>query len=89
MTLALAVGSAIVGTVTEAAWVAGSAVFALYAVGTFFPALSAVARRLHDTGRSSLLVMVGLVPAVGLVLLYWLALPGDPAPNAWGQPPDG
>ena len=87
VTAALAVASAVVGTVTEAAWVAGSAVFALYAVGTFFPALSAVARRLHDVGRSSLFVLVGLVPVVGLVLVYWLAQPGDPAPNTWGQPP--
>ena len=86
VTAALGGASAVVGTVTEAAWVVGSAVFALYAVGTFFPALSAVARRLHDTGRSSLFVLVGLLPVIGLVLVYWLALPGDPAPNAWGQP---
>ena len=89
VTVVLAVASAVVGTVTEAAWVAGSAVFVLYAVGTFFPALSAVARRLHDTGRSSLFMLVGLLPAIGLVLVYWLARPGDPAPNAWGQPGDG
>ncbi len=85
VTLLLALASAVIGTVADAAWVAGSAVFALYAVATFFPALSAVARRLHDTERSSLLVMAGLVPVVGLVLLWWLVLPGDPGPNRYGQ----
>ena len=71
VTVVLAVASAVVGTVTEAAWVVGSAVFALYAVGTFFPALSAVARRLHDTGRSSLFVLVGLL-LLAVVGLLWV-----------------
>ncbi|WP_420455033.1 DUF805 domain-containing protein [Rubrivirga sp.] len=89
VTAVVALASAVMGTVADVAWIAGSAVFALYAVGTFFPTLSAVARRLHDTGRSSLLVMVGLVPVVGLVLVYWLALPGDPGPNRYGQADEG
>lgn len=80
--------SVVLGTVLEAGWVAGSLVLALYLAMTFFPLLSAVARRLHDTGRSSFFVVLGLIPVVGLLLLVWLVEAGDPAPNGWGQPPD-
>ncbi|PAP76502.1 DUF805 domain-containing protein [Rubrivirga marina] len=84
----LVVASAVVGRWSGMGWIAGSAVVALYLAVSFFPALSAVARRLHDTGRSSLLVALGLVPIVGLLLLYWLVLPGEPGPNRYGQPPE-
>ena len=83
----LLAGSTAVGTLVDLSWVAGSAALALYVAISFVPALAVVARRLHDTGRSSLLVAVGLVPVVGLVLLYWLVLPGDAGPNAYGQDP--
>lgn len=82
----LLAASVVVGQAAGLAWVAGSAVLALYLVLTFFPALSAVARRLHDTGRSSLLVVLALVPPLTLLVVYWLALPGDPGPNRYGQP---
>ena len=89
VTAALVAASALVGQRGGTGWVAASAVVALYLAVSFFPALSAVARRLHDTGRSSLLVAVGLVPVAGVLLLYWLVLPGDPGPNRYGQPPGG
>lgn len=88
VTLVLLAASAVMGQVASAGWIAGSAVLALYLAVSFFPALSAVARRLHDTGRSSLLVVLGLVPVVGLLLVYWLVLPGEAVPNRYGQPPE-
>lgn len=91
LTLVLTAASAVVGTSLDAAWIAGSAVVALYLVLGFFPALSATARRLHDVGRSSWLVALVALPPLGLLVLYWCVLPGEPAPNAWGQPsgPEG
>ena len=89
VTAALAAASAVLGVVLDVAWIVGGAVFALYAVLTFFPALSAAARRLHDVGRSSLLVGLVLVPPFGLLVLYWLCLPGEPGPNDWGRRREG
>lgn len=83
----LVVASAVVGEVAGLAWVVGGAVAALYLAVTFFPVLSATARRLHDTGRSSLWVALALLPPLALLLAVWLAQPGEPAPNGWGQPP--
>ncbi|MGB3542674.1 DUF805 domain-containing protein [Rubrivirga sp.] len=86
--LVLLAVSAVLGTVLDLGWVAGSLVLALYLALTFFPALSAVARRLHDTGRSSFWVALALIPVIGLWLVVWLLEAGDPAPNEWGQPPE-
>lgn len=83
----LVAASTAVGTLLDLPWIVSSVLLALYVAVVFVPALAAVARRLHDTGRSSLLVAVGLVPVVGLALVYWLLLDGDPGPNAYGQDP--
>lgn len=83
----LLAASVAVGTLLDLPWIGASVVLALYLAVAFVPALAAAARRLHDTGRSSLLLAVGAVPVVGLVVLYWLLLPGDRGPNAYGQDP--
>ena len=86
---ALLVGSAVVAEGLDLGWVAGGVLVSLYGVLTFFPALSGAARRLHDVGRSSLWVALAFVPPLAVLVVVWLALPGGPAPNAWGQPPQG
>lgn len=45
-------------------------------------------RRLHDTGRSGWLMLLGIIPLVGLVLIYFYILEGDPGPNEYGPAPD-
>ena len=45
-------------------------------------------RRLHDTGRSGLWLLVGFVPFVGeIVLLYFAILEGDAGANRYGEDP--
>lgn len=88
ITLLLLAASVAVGQIVGLPWIASGAVLSLYLVLVFFPLLSLVARRLHDTGRSSFWVALGVIPVAGLIVLYWLFLPGDPEPNTWGQPPD-
>jgi uncharacterized membrane protein YhaH (DUF805 family) len=51
---------------------------------TLVPTLSIWFRRLHDTGRSGLWLLVSLIPVVGLVLFYFAAQAGKPEANAWG-----
>lgn len=56
-------------------------------IATVIPSYAVGARRLHDTGRSGWLQLLGLVPLVGLILLYWFALSGDPGDNQYGPKP--
>lgn len=44
-------------------------------------------RRLHDIGKSGWLLLLGLIPLVGLVLIYFYAQPGDEGDNEYGPPP--
>ena len=54
------------------------------ALGLLLPGLAVGARRLHDIGKSGWLLLVGLIPILGfLLLLYWFAQPSEAA-NAHG-----
>ena len=49
----------------------------IIALAFFLPTLSVAIRRLRDVGRSDLRSFVCFVPIIGgLVLLYWMTLPG-------------
>lgn len=51
----------------------------LFYLGVIVPSLAAASRRLHDTDRSGWFQLIGFIPLIGLVLLYFLALPAkDP-----------
>jgi uncharacterized membrane protein YhaH (DUF805 family) len=51
------------------------------------PLLSAGARRLHDIGKSGWWLLIGLIPLVGLVLLYFMVQPSQSENNEYGAPP--
>jgi uncharacterized membrane protein YhaH (DUF805 family) len=59
----------------------------LYALVTLVPGIAVAIRRLHDTDRSGWWVLLALVPLVGLVLIYFLALDSDGGTNRYGQNP--
>jgi uncharacterized membrane protein YhaH (DUF805 family) len=60
----------------------------LLSLALFLPALAAAVRRLHDIGKSGWLVLVGLIPLIGwLLLLYWNVQPGSASANDYGPPP--
>ena len=56
-------------------------------LGLLIPTLSVLVRRLHDTGRSGLWLLIGLVPGGSIVLLVFSVLDGDPYDNAYGPDP--
>ena len=61
---------------------------ALYMLGVLVPGLAVSVRRLHDTGRSGWMLLIALVPFVGwLVVLYFMAQPGETATNSYGPDP--
>lgn len=56
-------------------------------LGLALPAIAVGVRRLHDTGKSGWLMLIGLIPLFGgLVLLYFAAQPGQPSANVYGNP---
>lgn len=56
----------------------------IVALGLLLPGLAVGARRLHDIGKTAWLLLVGLIPVLGfLLLLYWFAQPTAGA-NAYG-----
>ena len=54
----------------------------------FLPNIGLVVRRLHDTGRSGWMYLIGLIPCVGfIILIVFLVQDGEPHPNAYGDVP--
>lgn len=52
------------------------------------PTLAVCVRRLHDTNRSGLYVLIGLVPVLGAIALIVMALQDSAeGPNAYGPEP--
>lgn len=62
-------------------------VYLIVVLAFLLPLLSAGARRLHDIGKSGWWLLIGLIPLVGLVLIYFMVQPSEPEPNAYGEPP--
>ncbi len=62
----------------------------LFALGTLVPNIAVSVRRLHDTGRSGWMILIGLIPLFGwLYLLFLYVQPGTAGPNAYGPDPKG
>lgn len=65
-----------------------TALYGIAALGLLLPGLAVGSRRLHDINKSAWLMLLGLIPLIGWILLiYWAAQPGDPAANSYGEPP--
>ncbi|MFC8277987.1 DUF805 domain-containing protein [Streptomyces sp. NPDC057271] len=61
---------------------------AIYALGVFLPTLGVTIRRLHDTGRSGWMILLGLIPLVGgIILIVFYATEGNQTDNAYGPNP--
>jgi uncharacterized membrane protein YhaH (DUF805 family) len=61
-------------------------VYVVAVLALLLPSLAVGARRMHDTGKSGWILLLGLIPIVGLVLLYFAAQPGQPGANQYGEP---
>jgi uncharacterized membrane protein YhaH (DUF805 family) len=57
----------------------------LFFVGIFIPSIACATRRLHDINKSGALMLLGLIPIIGaIILLVWFCTPGDPGANRYG-----
>ena len=62
----------------------------IYNLAVLLPSLGVGARRLHDTGRSGWLLLIGLIPLIGIIVLivFWVQ-DSQPGANAHGPNPKG
>jgi uncharacterized membrane protein YhaH (DUF805 family) len=72
---------------------AGMAVFGvlgLFFLASIIPGLAVQVRRFHDQDKSGWMVLLGLIPSVGgLIILFFMLLEGTPGENYYGPDPKG
>lgn len=59
----------------------------VFALAALIPNIAVGIRRLHDTDRSGWWLLLGFVPIVGLVLIYFFVLEGTKGDNRFGPDP--
>lgn len=59
----------------------------VFVLALLLPNLAVGVRRLHDTGRSGWWLLIGMIPLLGLVLIYFLLLDSEPGDNPYGPNP--
>ncbi|MET0230990.1 MAG: DUF805 domain-containing protein [Rhodanobacteraceae bacterium] len=59
----------------------------LYGLVMLVPGIAVSIRRLHDIDRSGWWLLLGLVPFVGLLLIYFMALDSSGGTNRYGHNP--
>ena len=52
------------------------------------PSLAIAIRRLHDSGKSGWLILLGIIPIVGLILLIVFYVQSSEGPNNYGHGPE-
>lgn len=62
-------------------------IYGLFILFSFIPTIAVGVRRLHDTDKSGWWILIGLVPFVGLLLIYFLAIAGTLDDNRFGPAP--
>jgi uncharacterized membrane protein YhaH (DUF805 family) len=61
----------------------------LYALAMLVPSIAVAVRRLHDTDKSGWLLLLGLIPFVGfIILLVFYIQQGTSGPNKYGAAPE-
>ncbi|WIY83139.1 DUF805 domain-containing protein [Propionimicrobium sp. PCR01-08-3] len=62
-------------------------VVSLFGLAILLPSITVSVRRLHDTGKSGLLVLLNLIPFIGQIIVLILCLMAPtPGPNQYGAP---
>lgn len=65
-----------------------SVLASLYMLAILIPGIAVAVRRLHDTNRSGLWVLIGLVPLIGgIVLLVFMVQDSQTGENQYGSNP--
>ena len=58
-------------------------------LGSLLPMLGLYVRRLHDIGKSGMMLLIALIPFIGIfILLYWCSQESEPYQNQYGPVPN-
>ena len=87
ISLILSVLGAILGSIISILGTLVGIISLVFSLALLLPWIAVGIRRLHDTGRSGWWLLIGLVPLVGLVLIYFLVLDSQPGSNQYGPNP--
>ncbi len=64
------------------------ALYLIVGLALLLPAIAVGVRRLHDTNKSGWFLLISLIPLVGgIILIVFMATPGDPGTNQYGDAP--
>jgi len=86
ISIGLTIIDSITGTLSEAGGI--GLLSGLYSLAVLVPGIAVTVRRLHDTERSGLWILIILLPLIGaIVLLVFMCLDGTPADNRFGPSP--
>ena len=82
------IGLGVVDGVTGSSRVGIGLLGGLYSLAMFVPGVAVSIRRLHDTGRSGWWLLIGLVPLVGVIVLFIFTVQaGGAGQNQYGPDP--
>ncbi|MGB3546511.1 MAG: DUF805 domain-containing protein [Saprospiraceae bacterium] len=88
ISVALNILALIFGSISDILGGLVSIVGLLYSLAIFVPSIAVAVRRLHDTNRSGWMLLIGLIPLIGvIILIVFLATEGDTGPNQYGPDP--
>ena len=66
----------------------GSGLVGIFLLGVLIPYLAVTVRRLHDTGKSGWMILIGLIPIVGsIALIVFYCTDSQSRTNKWGKNP--
>ena len=80
-------GSALLG---DEGAILGAGLYVLYLLAMIIPSIAVGVRRLHDTGNSGWMLLVGIIPIIGGIWIFILTvIDSKPGENKWGPNPKG
>ena len=59
----------------------------IYSLAVLVPGLAVAVRRLHDTGRSGIWILIGLIPLIGVIVLIVFMVEDSKPDNQYGPNP--
>ncbi len=60
----------------------------VYGLAVIVPSIAIAIRRLHDTGKTGWMILLGLIPIIGFIILIVFYVQPSDGPNEYGQGPE-
>ena len=88
--IAVLILAAILGAISETLSGIVMIIFAIAMLGLIIPSIAVAVRRMHDQDKSGWMLLLGLIPLIGsIILLVFYCTEGTPGPNQYGPDPKG